>query len=790
LYIESNEEGGEQTTLTNKMLLRDFYDKKIFVIIKSKLANQDTVRVNRIYQLTDGRIGTCKFIGETRFAKGTWIGLALDEGHGEGKHDGTVYGKRYFRCRAGMGIFVKPDKIRSLMKKDIATGMHEKMKSLVDRDEMKSISLEVLGEIEEEDQNEDLFRSASIEKGWKPADYGLVPDHSNWMKKKNTYLESELRKNFGQKADRKMTIPEFKAWALVGKNMDIINKILNWKAADFNDEKIWEEIRYDISLPLSVLNQNAGLKADKKLGAVDIGRNKDFNPARFEINTDDVDYNITYLKSHLDKNKGEKADRKAGAIETGRNDEYNVANFDYNIEEVDYNITYLKKDLDKNKGIKAEKKLGAIEIGRNEEFKEANYEIKNYEIDYNITYLKKDLDKNKGVKVDKKLGAKEIGRAEGFEGAKYDLNKEDIDYNISRTKKELNRNQDQKIERKLTAIEIGRNEGFKEANYEIKNYDIDYNLTYLKKDLDKNKGVKVDKKLGAIETGRAESFEGAKYDLNKEDNDYNISRTKKDLNRNQDQKVERKLTAIEIGRADNFEAADYKINDEEIDYKLERTKKDLNRNADIKAERKPSHLEELKDSYDLPSKDTKKLVTKPIDITYTLTKCLNKTSEGEAESQEPKIETSLAVSDVRYDICYLLSNLKKIEDLENSTPLTESKAKFKLDRTEIRRDLILIIKDIRRIERKSILEDQQMKSPQLDAIMKFRSELDEMPVQSGTLSIEDCKEEDDIAEEDELSIIIKKNRDLKMPDMGELEDIDKTPISLKPSLLSKVASDH
>jgi len=702
LYTESKEEGGEQVTLTNKMPLDEFYDEKIFVIIKSKAANQDAVRVNRVYQLTDGRIGTCKFIGKTRFAKGTWIGLALNDGHGKGKHDGTVYGKRYFRCRAGMGIFVKPDKIRRWMKKDLATGTHQKMESMVDHKKMAMITLEVLGDIEEDD-NEDLFRAASIDKGWKPADYGLVPDHGSSMKEKSTYLESELRKNFGKKATKKMTIAEFKQWALEGQNTETIEKIVNWKAADFDDENIWEEIRYDVSLPISVLNRNSGVKADKKLGAIDIGRNEDYEAAKFEINLEDVDYNITYLKSELDKHKGEKADRKAGAIETGRNDDYNAAKFDYNTAEVDYNITYLKKDLDKNKGVKAQKKLGAIEIGRAEGFNEARYEIKNQEIDYNITYLKKDLDKNKGVKVQKKLGAVEIGRADGFEEAQYDLNTEDIDYNVSRTKN--------------------------------------------------------------------------------------------DLNRNKGQKVDKKLTAIEIGRADNFEAAKYNINDEEIDYKLERTKKDLNKNAGMKVKKKPRHLE-ITDSYDFtPSKyDMKKLVTKPIDITYTLAECVSE--EGDAVDPEPKVDINLAVTDVRYDICYLLSNLKKNENLETSTSSPEdNKPKFKLDKTEIRRDLISAIKDIRKIERKSILEGQRIsrtsyvKSPELDAIMQLRSQMDSAALQSDNSSGEGVKdEEDDVDDEDEVSVI-KQNRNLTMPGVDELDEVNKSPMSLKPSLLSKVASD-
>ncbi|XP_059481863.1 kinesin-like protein KIF13A isoform X5 [Neocloeon triangulifer] len=54
--------------------------------------------------------GTVAFIGETQFAPGTWVGVALQSATG-GKNNGTVQGVKYFECRPKSGLFVRPDKL-------------------------------------------------------------------------------------------------------------------------------------------------------------------------------------------------------------------------------------------------------------------------------------------------------------------------------------------------------------------------------------------------------------------------------------------------------------------------------------------------------------------------------------------------------------------------------------------------------------------------------------------------------------------------------------------------------
>ena len=51
-------------------------------------------------------MGIVKYVGRVDFAPGIWAGLELRAP--KGKHDGCVRDKRYFTCKPGHGVIIKP----------------------------------------------------------------------------------------------------------------------------------------------------------------------------------------------------------------------------------------------------------------------------------------------------------------------------------------------------------------------------------------------------------------------------------------------------------------------------------------------------------------------------------------------------------------------------------------------------------------------------------------------------------------------------------------------------------
>ncbi|KAG4442163.1 hypothetical protein IFR05_002376 [Cadophora sp. M221] len=62
--------------------------------------------VGQTVQLADGRFGIVRYVGQTEFADGDWVGVELDSF--DGKNDGSVQGQRYFDCEPSRGMFLRP----------------------------------------------------------------------------------------------------------------------------------------------------------------------------------------------------------------------------------------------------------------------------------------------------------------------------------------------------------------------------------------------------------------------------------------------------------------------------------------------------------------------------------------------------------------------------------------------------------------------------------------------------------------------------------------------------------
>jgi dynactin 1 len=62
--------------------------------------------IGQTVELNDGRTAILQYTGNTHFAPGDWLGVVLDDA--TGKNDGSVQGQRYFECRPGHGMFLRP----------------------------------------------------------------------------------------------------------------------------------------------------------------------------------------------------------------------------------------------------------------------------------------------------------------------------------------------------------------------------------------------------------------------------------------------------------------------------------------------------------------------------------------------------------------------------------------------------------------------------------------------------------------------------------------------------------
>jgi len=75
--------------------------------------NASSLAVGQKIELNDGRVAIIRFVGNTHFQPGDWVGVELEEP--TGKNDGTVKGERYFECEQGYGMFLRPAGVRQVV---------------------------------------------------------------------------------------------------------------------------------------------------------------------------------------------------------------------------------------------------------------------------------------------------------------------------------------------------------------------------------------------------------------------------------------------------------------------------------------------------------------------------------------------------------------------------------------------------------------------------------------------------------------------------------------------------
>lgn len=64
------------------------------------------LQVGVVVDVTKVGRGVVRFIGNTEFSSGKWVGIELQKPNG--KNNGTVQGIQYFSCASNCGVFVRP----------------------------------------------------------------------------------------------------------------------------------------------------------------------------------------------------------------------------------------------------------------------------------------------------------------------------------------------------------------------------------------------------------------------------------------------------------------------------------------------------------------------------------------------------------------------------------------------------------------------------------------------------------------------------------------------------------
>merc|ERR1712154_543095 len=167
------------------------------------------IHVNHRYILDDGRIGSCRFKGRTSFGKSSedWIGIVVE--FGKGKHNGTVNGKTYFRCRDGQGAMVKTERILidmgNMNKCMIDAKMKKKAKDLSEEYAVVQEEKRKQRELKKKNKKNTNWQTDDEYAGWSPPQWDdFKEDQSDGLfKQKLHYSKTLLDKNKNKKAPKK-----------------------------------------------------------------------------------------------------------------------------------------------------------------------------------------------------------------------------------------------------------------------------------------------------------------------------------------------------------------------------------------------------------------------------------------------------------------------------------------------------------------------------------------------------------------------------------------------------------
>jgi len=395
-------------------------------------------KLGNIYKLDEERYGVLKFMGETKFANGTWYGFELLGS--VGKHDGEVNGKRYFKTSNNppRGIFVRRAKIRA--QSDLRSIKQQQM-------QMK----EEASEIQQNAQDD-----------WKPAKYMESTDGHKQEGRDLSNTQFFLTSKGRKKKLGPREIGRIEGWKPAVYHTSDTGKFLAKRRQSFADGKQDITVEKKQQTDAQHYITETGLK--KKLGPREIGRiSSNWKPAKFDTpdtgeflarrRTSVTEYNVEKRQNkdtqHYVTDTGKK--KKLGPRQIGRNTQWKPAQYDVPkcgefLEKRRYLVAgNTKSKIDQRTQSDTQhyitengkkKKLGPREIGKVKNWKPAKYEVsdtgpflKNRESSFvGRKRLKHDIRRksdSQHYRTEtgklKKLGPRQIGHITNWSEAKYDI---------------------------------------------------------------------------------------------------------------------------------------------------------------------------------------------------------------------------------------------------------------------------------------------------------------------------------------------------------------------------------
>jgi len=336
-------------------------------------------KLENIYTLCDEREGILKFIGETNFANGIWYGFELIDS--VGKHDGEVKGKRYFKTSNDppRGVFVRRHKILAESEGESLRGDKIKTKYVGGEIQQKAqdpqknwtpakyevpTDKEIHGRRERSDSQHYLTATGKKKKlgpreigrieGWKPAVYEPADTGNFLARRRQSFADGNhvITVEKKQQTDAQHYLTETGRKKKLGPR-EIGRMSSNWKPAKFETSDTGAFLarrrtsvtEYNIEKRQNKDTQHyvTDFGKKKKLGPRQIGRNKDWKPAEYNVpssteflakrrylvpgtTSSKVDQRAQTDTQHYVSKTGKM--RKLGPRDIGRIDNWKPANYD------------------------------------------------------------------------------------------------------------------------------------------------------------------------------------------------------------------------------------------------------------------------------------------------------------------------------------------------------------------------------------------------------------------------------------------------------------------------------